>query len=220
MKTNFQAFTLLIFGLLASSAYSQVSMQAGLQARSEWNAFQTSQSDENTTRHLNAKPDFAFGFNFSQYFNPKFFIECGFNLNKARYTVNQAQGTSVFQRANIRFLQTNANLGYHLFGAAKVSPYVFAGLQFLHRRWGEEYYLGAQIPDSRWPNQRLCLQSGLGVAFSVSDALRMRCFAGLRHNLSQTLIYDTPMNQVFSGVSLLATWTSKAKPNYVKCPKF
>ena len=220
MKTRFVAVTCILLGFILLPAHAQMTMQAGVQLRSEWNAYHVTQSDGASTRHLNGQPDIAYGIVLSQYFKPRFFGECAFNFTKARYEVNQTVGSSVFQKANIRFIQTNLNFGYHLFSNKKINPYVFGGMQFLHRRWGEEYYLGSLIQDSRWPNQRLLIQSGLGIAFPVAEKLHMRLFAGLRHNLHQSLIYDTPMNQIFTGFALLAAWQSNPKPNYVKCPKF
>lgn len=189
-------------------------------AKAEINAYEHTASDGAVEKAFQSKPGSGFGLLLGQTFGIRFFGDVSFLASKSTYTVNQTVGTSVFQSAELHFFQTNAHLNFWLSQSHAFRFYSFAGIQHLYRRWGIESYVQSVVPNSRWQNQRLMLQAGLGTEVGLGENWNLRFFGGLRYNPKQTLIYDNTLSQIFGGVALLYSWQKVQKSATYKCPKF
>ena len=201
-------------------ANGQTFFQVGITAKLEMNALQTMGTDGRDVRQFEKSPGGAYGLAVAQSLGKRLFGELSFLSTRAVYNPNISVGNTSMQKADLRLFQTNATINAWLSNGNFARIYAFGGLQHMYRRWGEEYYTNAALQDSRWPNHRLQVTAGLGVGVKCTQNIYARIFSGLRYNPVQTLIYDTPMNQVFTGISVFWQWEKSAKPAYYKCPQF
>lgn len=200
--------------------HAQTRFEFGLTSRAEWNSFERQGTDGSIQKVLQTTPGSALGLVVGQSFGQRFFGELGVLTSKSNYLVNQAVGPAVFQKAELHFIQTNATINFWMGKDRGFRMYSFGGLQHLYRRWGAEYYSQSVISGSRWPNQRIQFQAGLGAKLAISDNWNLRVFGGLRYNPSHKLIYDNAMNQLFFGATLTYSWVKAKKSMIYRCPSF
>jgi hypothetical protein len=148
----------------------------------------------------------------------RWFIDASVLLSRASYSPAFIRDNAEFMSADIRFTQMNLCLNMELNpGAQKVNFFVFGGLQMLYRRWGEENYINHVIDRSYWPVTRFMPQAGLGARCALGTSY-LQPFIGLRYAAEQQLVYDTSMNQVFTGLVWCFGIKGKTRDRYSKCP--
>ena len=216
-----QKFVLIFFFCILNQLHlvSQSEFTFGLIGKLEFNKFNTI-NDNVLNTQMSSSPQIAFGFNSSKSISKRIFLDASVLLSRAKYNLNYNQDYSQMINADIRFTQINLNLNYIINPRSeKIKLYLFAGVQNLYRRWGEENYINSILANSYWPNNRIQTQFGIGARmYSLNSNLFIQPFAGLRFNGNQQIIYDTPNNQFFTGVVIGIKHTKNKKNNYNKCP--
>lgn len=163
----------------------------------------------------------AGGFYVARTLGNTFFVDGSVVFSRALYTANFTRNSATFIDADIRFAEINLCLNLVLNPKSeKVNVFVYGGGQFLARRWGEERYQNAVVPNSYWPKSRYLIQAGLGAKCTIGKAIYLQPFVGFRYALEQQLVYYTPLNQFYFGTVLCLGLKGKPKNNYIKCPTF
>lgn len=151
----------------------------------------------------------AFGIYVAKSISNRMSIDASFVSSRATYSVNYKSDNAVFKNADIRFFEANLNANLILNpNATNNYFFVFGGLQYLQRNWGEERFINTVIPNTYWPASRTMIQTGLGMKFYLGKhCVRdndnvIQPFVGMRFIKDKYVVYDTPLNQLFIGVVL------------------
>lgn len=191
----------------------------GLIGKAEFNRLKIENSDNASEVIRQDGAMGAFGLYSALNLGRYWFLDASVLLSRAQYTVNFKRAGAELIDADIRFTQMNLNLNLILNpNSEMIHVFLFGGGQLLYRRWGEERYNNAVVPNSYWPSARILAQAGLGVKCSLGRGFYIQPFAGFRYAVEQQLVYDVSLNQYFAGAVLCYGIKSRIKDRYRKCP--
>ncbi len=208
-----------LFSFLNLKAQSEFNF--GIVGKLEINKFNSIQSnDMMLTKTYHTNPQLAYGLYISKSLNKRFFLDGSVLLSRAKYDLNYISNTSTFINADIRLTEVNLNINYTINpNNENTKWFLFAGIQNLYRRWGEENYINSVLSNSYWPSNRIQYQTGFGTRFYLNNSkLFFQPFAGIRLNPKKEIIYDTENNQIFIGLVIGFKRIKNNKNRYNKCP--
>lgn len=191
----------------------------GLIGKLEYNRLKLETPDNKVVNQNEPGAKAAGGFYISRTLGSAFFIDGSLAFTRAMYTANFTRNNATLIDANIRFTEINLCLNLVLNPRSeKVNVFLFGGGQLLARRWGEERFNNAVVPNSYWPNSRFMAQAGMGAKCAIGNGTYLQPFVGFRYALEQQLVYDTPLNQYYFGAVLCFGVKGAPKNRYNKCP--
>lgn len=203
--------------ILTANAQKQA-FRLGIIGKMEFNRLKIENASRQTETVYEPGAHGAAGLYAAAMISKRWFIDASVLLSRASYTPVYISDRAEFTSADIRFTQMNLCLNMELNPAAKkVHFFLFGGVQMLYRRWGEEMYINAVIDRSYWPATRFMPQAGLGARCALGNTY-LQPFMGLRYAAEQQLVYDTSMNQVFTGLVWCFGINGKTRDRYSRCP--
>jgi hypothetical protein len=128
-------------------------------------------------------------------------------LTGARYKPEIRSGTRSLDEADLKFTQVNLSAVFFPGGR---SFFLEAGPQWLHRRYGTEFYTVGITDNSYWPKNRLMFNMGAGTELEINGNTYCRFSAGLRINpAANRVVYDNSINQIWASASIGLFQTGK-----------
>jgi hypothetical protein len=206
--------------LNAQLSQAQVSeWRFGVIGKMEYNRLKKETPDNKVVSQNEPGAKAAGGFYIARTLGNTFFIDGSVLFTRALYTANFTRNNAILIDADIRFTEINLALNLVLNPKSeKVNVFLFGGGQLLVRRWGEERFNNAVVPNAFWPKSRFMAQGGLGAKCTIGNTVYLQPFVGFRYALEQQLVYDTPLNQYYFGVVLCFGAKGQPKNRYKKCP--